>query len=652
MDSSCSVSDSSSFICTLKDQFQIQCDTFKAGRVATFLPAWQRLTNDPQILSVVAGAHIEFASPPNQLQSATRHFSKTECRAITSEITTLLKKGVLEIAKPEQGQVVSPIFLVPKADGSYRMILNLKELNQHVVYHHCKMDTLSTITQIMKENCFMASLDLKDAYYCIPVAPQDRKYLCFQFNKVLYRYTCFPNGLSSCPRIFTKILKPALSTLHKKGHIVTAYLDDIYIQGDTLQACSRAVFDTMPLLTNLGFVIHPAKSAFVPYKELKMLGFILNSEFMTIRPPQDKIDSLIDLCHNVLAKNATTIRTIAKLLGTFISLCPGVQFGPLYFRRLERAKTLSLKMNRGNFEKKMFLAKEERDEILWWMKAIGQSYKPIRQTEPDLVLETDASNSGWGAVCNHETAGGLWSQEEQQFHINYLEMLAILCGLKTLLHDKTSIHVRVLSDNTTAVMVLRNMGTSHSKVCDDMCKLIWEWCIERNIWLSIHHIPGKLNVIADRISREKDLTSSEWKIDPIILNYCFERLSFTPNIDLFASSLNYQLERYVSYQPDTSAYAIDAFSLKWSEYNVYAFPPFSLIPRVLSKIHQDRAEGVCVIPDWPTQPWYPLVAYLLISKPLVLKPTKNLLYLPSKPDTKHPLHSKLQLLVCHLSAKG
>ena len=111
---------------------------------------------------------------------------------------------------------------------------------------------------------------------------------------------------------------------------------------------------------------------------------------------------------------------------------------------------------------------------------------------------------------------GLWSQEEQQFHINYLEMLAILCGLKTLLHDKTSIHVRVMSDNTTAVMVLRNMETSHSKVCDDMCKLIWEWCIERNIWLSIHHIPGKLNVIADRISRDKELTSSEWKIDPII----------------------------------------------------------------------------------------------------------------------------------------
>ena len=86
-------------------------------------------------------------------------------------------------------------------------------------------------------------------------------------------------------------------------------------------------------------------------------------------------------------------------------------------------------MSRGNVKKKMLLAKEEQDEILWWMKAIGQSDKPVRQTEPDLVLETNASNSGWGAVCNHVTAWGL------------LETLAILCGLKTLLHDKPSIHV-------------------------------------------------------------------------------------------------------------------------------------------------------------------------------------------------------------------
>eukprot|EP00794_Sanderia_malayensis_P012593 gene12593-13881_t len=161
----------------------------------------------------------------------------------------------------------------------------------------------------------------------------------------------------------------------------------------------------------------------------------------------------------------------------------------------------------------MLIAKEEREEINWWVENAANSFKHIIETEPNVVIETDASNIGWGAVCDNVTAGGLWSQDEQKFHINYLEMLAISFGLKALLSDKNTLHVRVMSDNTTAVMVLRNMGTSHSKDCDDICKSIWGWCIERNLWLSIYHIPGKLNIIADKISRNKEPTSAEWKID-------------------------------------------------------------------------------------------------------------------------------------------
>ena len=62
----------------------------------------------------------------------------------------------------------------------------------------------------------MASLDLKDAYYTVGVNPSHRKYLRFIWKNVLYQFTCLPNGLSSCPRKFTKLLKPPLTELHKK----------------------------------------------------------------------------------------------------------------------------------------------------------------------------------------------------------------------------------------------------------------------------------------------------------------------------------------------------------------------------------------------------------------------------------------------------
>ena len=69
----------------------------------------------------------------------------------------------------------------------------------------------------------------------------------------------------------------------------------------------------------------------------------------------------------------------------------------------------------------------------------------------DITITTDASNLGWGAVCNGTKTGGPWGNDEADFHINYLEMKAVLLGLKSLCNNTTGTHVRVQSDNTTTV---------------------------------------------------------------------------------------------------------------------------------------------------------------------------------------------------------
>lgn len=77
-----------------------------------------------------------------------------------------------------------------------RIILNLRELNESVEYHRFKMETLQHAIQMMTPGCFMASIDLKDAYYSIPVCEADRKFLRFMWEGRLYQYTCLPNGLA------------------------------------------------------------------------------------------------------------------------------------------------------------------------------------------------------------------------------------------------------------------------------------------------------------------------------------------------------------------------------------------------------------------------------------------------------------------------
>ena len=108
---------------------------------------------------------------------------------------------------------------------------------------------------------------------------------------------------------------------------------------------------------------------------------------------------------------------------------------------------------------------------------------------------------------------------------------------------------------------------------------------------------------------------------------------------------------YVSYRPDPEAFVIDAFFLQWSKLDFYAFPPFSVIPAVLSKMQREEALGVVVLPDWLAQGWYPKALEMLKQEPNYLKARRDLLRLPSHPEELHPIWHKLNLLVCLLSGK-
>jgi len=90
-------------------------------------------------------------------------------------------------------------------------------------------------------------------------------------------------------------------------------------------------------------------------------------------------------------------------------------------------------------------------------------------------------------------------------------------------------------------------------------------------------------------------------------------LNVHPDIDLFASRLNYQLKPYVVLLPDPGAYAVDCFSVAWKEYDVYAFPPFSLIPLVLQNVEEEGAAGIIIVPHWTTQTLWPRLMRMLID---------------------------------------
>ena len=243
-----------------------QQTSFCAGRLRDYLAQWKGLTSDPIILQYVAGVKIEFKGDILPQQSARRPslFNAKERTIVHSEIDKLITKGVIVPSSPEIGDFVSTIFLRPKKDGTHRTILNLKQFNEFVEYHHFKMDTLETAINMIKPGCYMASVDLKDAYYTVPIDPGHQKLLKFWFDGKYFQYTCLPNGLASAPRVFTKLLKAVYSALRSTGHLSSGYIDDSYLQGDTFEECRVNVIDTTTMFMQLDFFVHPDKSVFVP----------------------------------------------------------------------------------------------------------------------------------------------------------------------------------------------------------------------------------------------------------------------------------------------------------------------------------------------------------------------------------------------------
>ena len=419
-----------------------QC--FQGGRLKQFMSEWMSLTSDKEILNAINGYEIELTDIPWQMKKPKPiTFTVKEENVISKEIAELLRKGVIEKTENESNDFVSKIFVREKKHGSaYRMILDLSKLNDVVQYRHFKMDTLKSAINMMTPNCYMASIDIASAYYHVPIAQQHKKLLKFEWEGKLYQFVALPNGLCSGPRVYTKLMKPCYSMLRNEGYCSTSYIDDNYLQGVDKNECIQNVIETAKLLLKLGFVIHPEKSQFEPSQKLVYLGFILDSQKMTVKVTPEKAAKIKQKCKLLHGKANPSIRQVAKVIGTLVSACQGVKHGPLYFRQLENEKIVALKNHKGNFDAKMTISEKGRADLAWWITHIDESDKPVALPAPDIILESDASLSGWGGynTTRGVNCGGEWLPQDllASAGINDLEMRAVFSDIESILFRNDS----------------------------------------------------------------------------------------------------------------------------------------------------------------------------------------------------------------------
>ena len=621
------------------------------GRLRHFRSQWNTVTSDPDILKIISGFQLPLVDfqkqkhAPNPLT-----FSEMEMRAADEQIEQLLAKGaIMECDSIDENDFVSTVFLRPKKDGGFRMILNLKGFNEYIEYQHFKMETIKDIMHAIVPNCFMAVADLSDAYLVIPIAKWHWRFLKFRWRGKIYCYLVLPFGLACAPRVFTKVAKVPLSLLREKGHIAFMYIDDGFIMGYTFQQCFAAVRCFLDIFTSLGFLPHPRKCMLYPSQQVSVLGFIVNSVSMTISIADDKKNEIYSLCIQAMHEPTMSIRMLCHLIGKLISVMLALPLGQAHYRRLERVKTMALVKSGFNYEATCTLPPFVFPDLIWWSHNIFDAQAPLRREFPSISVFSDASSFGWGSVVLSHKAQGKFLLPELPWSINTKECLAIYYGVRSFLSVLENKHVLIRTDNTTAVAAVQKMGSSSSHIRDMIMRDLWALAVTHNMWFSVAHVRGVCNQAADSQSRLFN-DRTEWAL-PMVIFQKLQQIYPEMDVDLFASYANHKLDKFVAWRHDPQAWAVDAFTFSWRQFVLpYIYAPFSLLMRIFQHIILDQVQTVLLLPTWPSQPWWPLLLNHLVDLPILLPQEVNV-FLPWAPEKRHPLQHRLNLFFAKVSGR-
>ena len=389
------------------------------------------------------------------------------------KMNAIRKMSTSEAAK----SVRSSIYTVPKKNGKRRAVINLRWVNSHIRKQHFKMTTMKDVKAAITPGCWMASIDLSDCFWGLPVNKQHQRFLAFDWEGDTYAFQVLPFGLGPSPWFITKLYRHAVEHLQQKGHQAMIYIDDLLLIGKDEDACKAAISAAIDLFKELGAVVNVAKSQLFPSQRIEYLGFVIDSKSMQITVPQKKMENTRKTLRTALKKPASA-RSLASVLGKINSLQDAVLPCRVHTTGLH---TLKLKLAASSWDKQAPLTEEAKEDLLWWKANLHSlNGRSILPPTVDLRAATDASDYGWGAWMETPSGvqrwGGVFPTSIVKEHINYKELLAVDYLLKSApvpLEGKT---LGLGTDNTTALWYLRKSGGCKPKLAT-LTETIWKYLI-------------------------------------------------------------------------------------------------------------------------------------------------------------------------------
>ena len=502
-------------------------------------------------------------------------------KALVQEVESLLQKGAIELSPLPSLGYYSRLFVVMKASGLWQPVIDLSRL------------TLQFTPLSVRRGDWMVSIDLKDAYHQIPIHPEFRKYLRFMVFGKVYQFQdpLLCSGYGS-------------TGLHA-GH------------GSNFDNSSQSWYSSPPLsgrLADSGVLpragspgFEDSSSAMQLSGDCRQLGeisacsdsdnllsgshFGLN-QFPGFSSPETSRQAALNW-RRVSILCGAACKILAGVAGSFV-LSNSAHSGVGRLRMRSFQFVLHRGWDREDPDELVRWSPEIHQDLLWWLNRerleLGMS---LEQVSPQLDLWSDASNVGWGAHLGDQVASGRWSPEELRGSINHWELLAMFYDLQHFLLLVCSTSLAVFADNTTALAYLKHQGGTRSAILNQTAQDLLRWAELHSVALLPQFIMGRNNVLADALSHPNHILGSEWTLKLTVFQQLGRRWPMA--IDLFATSLNHRCLPYFSPFHDPNSIGTDALLQPWDGWQVYAFPPYALIPAVLKKLRSSSGVLLMII---------------------------------------------------------
>ena len=320
------------------------------GNIANHIDNWKLITSNKTVIDWVEnGIPLELSVEPEPFTEKNGIFKYKECCFLDEELPKLIHSGCIRHCK-EKPHCVSRISTIPKQDGSYRLITDLRRVNNCLSNSKSFIyEGIDTVLEVIDPYDQLITLDIKNGFFHVKVEYKFQKYLGFMYRNQYYVWCVLPFGLKHSPYYWGKILRPVVQYLRQKGLKTVAYVDDFIVANkpEFIEESKKVLIDT---LTSLGYCINYKKCNLIPSYSVKYIGYLVitdkDKDTIWLQIPKDRIKKVNADIKRALKNKNIVARALARITGQIISMCKVLLPAKLLLRNAYRLLSSKKKLAR------------------------------------------------------------------------------------------------------------------------------------------------------------------------------------------------------------------------------------------------------------------------------------------------------------------